>query len=183
MYFLSVTSMLNFQLPVFGVTWSFRNDYIILTCDPGPQNKSKGPIFRKWDSYIIWNLNKQAFHWCMVCYDRTIFGRDTTILQFVIWGCKKKTKYWENHEFFALVLSVLVFSGVRILVCLAGHDADLALSRAASSLALSFSCLCCSILASCSRLFIRSSSTRACRSASKARLRSWKNLLIIWSHI
>ncbi len=81
--------MLNFQLPVFGVTWSFRNDYIILTCDPGPQNKSQGPIFRKWDSYIIWNLNKQAFHWCMVCYDRTIFGRDTTILQFVIWGCKK----------------------------------------------------------------------------------------------
>ncbi len=77
-------------------------------------------------------------------------------------------------EFFALVLSVLVFSWIRILVCLAGRDADLALSRAASSLALSFSCRCCSILASWSRLFIRSSSTRACLSASKARLRSWK---------
>ncbi len=25
----------------------------------------------------------------MVCYDRTIFGRDTTIKQYEIWGCKK----------------------------------------------------------------------------------------------
>ncbi len=25
----------------------------------------------------------------MVCYDRTIFGRDTTIWKSVIWGCKK----------------------------------------------------------------------------------------------
>ncbi len=43
-----------------------------------------------WDLYlyIIWKLNKLYFHWCMVCYDRTIFGWDTTI-----W----KSKYWENH--------------------------------------------------------------------------------------
>ncbi len=26
----------------------------------------------------------------MVCYDRTIFGRDTTIWTSGIWGCKKK---------------------------------------------------------------------------------------------
>ncbi len=26
-----------------------------------------------------WKLNTYAFHWCVVCYDRTIFGRDTTI--------------------------------------------------------------------------------------------------------
>ncbi len=25
----------------------------------------------------------------MVCYDRTIFGRDTTVWKSVIWGCKK----------------------------------------------------------------------------------------------
>lgn len=50
----------------------------------------------------------------------------------------------------------------------------LALSRAASSLAFSFSCLCCSIRASCSFLRISSSSTRACRSASRTRLRSYR---------
>lgn len=49
----------------------------------------------------------------------------------------------------------------------------LALSLAASSRAFSFSCLCCSIRASCSFLFINSSSTRACRSASSALFRSW----------
>ncbi len=30
-----------------------------------------------------------AFHWCMVCYDRTIFVWDTTIWESGIWGCKK----------------------------------------------------------------------------------------------
>ncbi len=30
----------------------------------------------------------------MVCYDSTIFGRDTTIWKSGIWGCKKK----ENTE-------------------------------------------------------------------------------------
>ncbi len=28
-------------------------------------------IFWNWDLYIIWKLNKYAFHWCMVCLDRT----------------------------------------------------------------------------------------------------------------
>ncbi len=40
-------------------------------CDPGPQNQACGSI--------IWKLNIYAFHRCMVCYDRTIFGWDATI--------------------------------------------------------------------------------------------------------
>lgn len=48
----------------------------------------------------------------------------------------------------------------------------LARSRAASSLAFSFSCRCCSMRASCSFLFISSSSTRAWRSASRRRFLS-----------
>lgn len=55
-----------------------------------------------------------------------------------------------------------------------------ALSRAASSLAFSFSCLCCSIRASCSFLRISSSSTRACRSASRTRLRSYRGSRTDW---
>ncbi len=55
-------------------------------CDPGPPNRS---TFWNWDWYIIWKLNKSAFHWCMVCYDRTKFGWDTTIWKSGIWGCKK----------------------------------------------------------------------------------------------
>ncbi len=30
-------------------------------------------------------INKSAFHWHMVCYDRKIFGRDTTIWKSGIW--------------------------------------------------------------------------------------------------
>ncbi len=40
-----------------------------------------------WDLYII---NKSAFHWCMVCYDRTIFENLES-------EGAKKSKYWENH--------------------------------------------------------------------------------------
>ncbi len=60
-------------------------------CDPGPQNQSHSQesVFRNWDLYIIWKLNKQSLHWCMVCYDRTRFVWDTTIWKFVIWGYKK----------------------------------------------------------------------------------------------
>ncbi len=31
-----------------------------------------------------------------VCYDKTTFGWDTTICKSRIWGCQKKSKYWEN---------------------------------------------------------------------------------------
>ncbi len=37
-----------------------------------------GPFSFNWVLYIIWKLNKWAFRWCMVCQDRTIYGRDTT---------------------------------------------------------------------------------------------------------
>jgi len=46
----------------------------------------------QWNSNaFIHRLKAEAFRWCMVCYDRTIFGRDTTILKSGIWGCKKKS--------------------------------------------------------------------------------------------
>ncbi len=35
-------------------------------------------------------INKLSLDvWCMVCYDRTIIGWDTTIFKSGIWGCKK----------------------------------------------------------------------------------------------
>ncbi len=37
----------------------------------------------------------------MVCYDRTIFGRDTTILKSGIWGCKK------NHNIEKITFKVV----------------------------------------------------------------------------
>ncbi len=49
----------------------------------------KGQFFLNWDLNIIWKLNKYTFHWCMGCYDRAIFGRDTTICKSGIWGWKK----------------------------------------------------------------------------------------------
>ena len=58
---------------------------------------------------------------------------------------------------------------------------NLALSLAASSLAFSFSCLCCSIRACCSFLRIISSSTLACRSASRTRLRSCRKSRREWT--
>ncbi len=39
---------------------------------------------------IIWKMNKSYFHWCMVCYDRTIFVNLES-------EGAKKSKYWENH--------------------------------------------------------------------------------------
>ncbi len=44
----------------------------------------KGSFFK---SRFIHHL--KAFHWCMVCYDRTIFGWDATIWKSGIWGSKK----------------------------------------------------------------------------------------------
>ncbi len=41
--------------------------------------------FRNWDLYIY----ESWINWFMVCYDKTIFGRDTTIKKSGIWGCKK----------------------------------------------------------------------------------------------
>ncbi len=38
-------------------------------------------------SSVSWN--KWAFHWSIVCEDRTIFVWDTTIWISGIWGCKK----------------------------------------------------------------------------------------------
>ncbi len=35
-------------------------------------------------------VNKSSFHWCMVCYDRTIFENLES-------EGAKKSKYWENH--------------------------------------------------------------------------------------
>ncbi len=38
--------------------------------------------------FIIWKQNKEAFRWCMVCKDRTLFGWDKTIWKSGIWGSK-----------------------------------------------------------------------------------------------
>ncbi len=35
--------------------------------------KTTKPVISVSDLYIIWKLNKSAFHWCVVCYDRAIF--------------------------------------------------------------------------------------------------------------
>ncbi len=39
--------------------------------------------------YINQAVRSVSVHRCMVCYDRTIFGWDTTIWKSGIWGCKK----------------------------------------------------------------------------------------------
>ncbi len=58
---------------------------------------------RTTDLYVTWTTKPvitvsfmKGFHWCMVCYDRTIFVWDTTILNLESEGAKK-SKYWENH--------------------------------------------------------------------------------------
>ncbi len=42
-------------------------------CDPGPQTSHKGQFYEILIYASSEKLNKWAFHWCMVCYDRTIF--------------------------------------------------------------------------------------------------------------
>ncbi len=45
------------------------------------KKQSWGSFLWNWDVYITWKLNKYTLHWCMVCYDWTIFVRDTAILK------------------------------------------------------------------------------------------------------
>ncbi len=71
-----------------STSWALWGDQLYIW-DPGPQNQSYMSIFLNWDFYNIRKLNKYDFHWCMVCYGRTIFGWDTTIWKSRIWGCKK----------------------------------------------------------------------------------------------
>ncbi len=59
-------------------------------CNMRPWSTSWGSIIQNWDLYIIWKLNKSYFHWCMVCYDRTIFVNLES-------EGAKKSKFWENH--------------------------------------------------------------------------------------
>ncbi len=77
--------------------WAFQINMRLITdilkqpiYDPGAQNQSYRSIFGNWDLYITWKLNKWSFHWCMVCYDRTIFVNLES-------EGAKKSKYWENH--------------------------------------------------------------------------------------
>ncbi len=46
----------------------------------------------------------------MVCYDRTIFGRDTTIWKSGIWGCKK----YQNIEKIAFKIVQIKFLTMHI---------------------------------------------------------------------
>ncbi len=46
----------------------------------------------------------------MVCYDRTIFGRDTTIWKSGIWGCKKNL----NAEKIAFITVQMKFLAMHI---------------------------------------------------------------------
>ncbi len=44
--------------------------------------------------FFYWDFSSESwrkvFYWCMISYDKTIFGRDVTIWTFGIWRCKKK---------------------------------------------------------------------------------------------
>ncbi len=46
----------------------------------------------------------------MVCYDRTIFGRDTTIWKTGIWGCKKITFKVAQMKFLAMNITIKTLS-------------------------------------------------------------------------
>ncbi len=50
----------------------------------------------------------------MVCYDRTIFGLDTTIWKSGIWRCKKKSKYWENRLLNIKIVVLMKFLAMHI---------------------------------------------------------------------
>ncbi len=50
------------------------------------------------------------FRWCMVCYDRTIFGWDITIWKSGIWGCKKN----KNIEKIAFKVVQMKFLAMHI---------------------------------------------------------------------
>ncbi len=67
-----------------------RNPDILLLCYLWQWTTK--PVLSVILSKLIWKLNEYAFHWCVVCFDRTIFGRDTTIWKSGFWGCKKKSK-------------------------------------------------------------------------------------------
>ncbi len=69
--------------------WQCHAKSLVIYVTLNHKTSHKDQFFRNWDLYMIWKLNKLSFHWCMVCYDRTIFGWDTTIWKSGIWGCKK----------------------------------------------------------------------------------------------
>ncbi len=49
----------------------------------------------------------------MVCYDRTIFGWDTTIWTSGIWGCKKKYIYIEKIAFKVVQIKFLAMHIIK----------------------------------------------------------------------
>ncbi len=65
-------------------------------------------FFWNWDLYIIWKLNKWAFHWCMVT------PMNTTIWKSGIWGCKKKNL---NIEKIAFKVVQIKFLAMHITTC------------------------------------------------------------------
>ncbi len=66
----------------YQANWFKTDDHVknitlyIIICDLDYKTSHRGLFYYY---CISWKLNKSSFHWCMVCYDRTIFGRDTTI--------------------------------------------------------------------------------------------------------
>ncbi len=73
-----------FVKDIYSAIFAVINVYV--TLDHKTSHKGQFFEIEIYTSSEIW-INK--FYWCMVCYDRTIFGRDATIWKSGIWGCKK----------------------------------------------------------------------------------------------
>ncbi len=67
---------------------------------------------------FIYHMNKQDSHWCMVCYDRTIFGWNKTIWKSGIWGSKKKSKCWKIPFKVVQMKSLAMHTTNQLCVCI-----------------------------------------------------------------